>query len=124
MGRAESGGEAPRHGRGRHLLARDSVGGARGCIHRIGDLWKRAWGGLRASDQSEHGTGKSWEIPERVVSIKRKEVMSVDEVADYLQVSVWTVYKYAQDGALPCKKIGGQWRFRRRDIDKLFEDDK
>jgi len=43
--------------------------------------------------------------------------MTVSQVAELLQLSEKTVYRLAQRGELPCFKVGGSWRFRRRDID-------
>lgn len=45
------------------------------------------------------------------------EVMTVDEVAQYLRVSRSTVYRLLRDGEIPASKVGGYWRFRRHVID-------
>jgi excisionase family DNA binding protein len=45
------------------------------------------------------------------------EVMTVDEVAQYLRVSRSTVYRLLRDGEVPASKVGGYWRFRRHVID-------
>ena len=47
--------------------------------------------------------------------------MSVPQVAKLLQLSERTVYRLAQAGSLPAFKVGGSWRFRRRDIDRWAE---
>ena len=44
-------------------------------------------------------------------------VMTVDDLADYLQVGKKTLYKMADDGAIPAVKVAGQWRFYRPTID-------
>ncbi|MBL7114759.1 MAG: helix-turn-helix domain-containing protein [Kiritimatiellae bacterium] len=41
----------------------------------------------------------------------RKRYLTVSEVADYLQLSVETVYMYARTGVIPATKIGKHWRF-------------
>ena len=41
----------------------------------------------------------------------QKRYLTVSEVADYLQLSVETVYMYARTGVLPATKIGKHWRF-------------
>ena len=46
------------------------------------------------------------------------EVMTVDEVAVYLQVGDRTIYKMASEGAMPATKIAGSWRFPRKAIDE------
>ena len=44
--------------------------------------------------------------------------MTVEDVAEYLQLSMDMIYKMAQQGKLPASKIGAQWRFKREEIDK------
>jgi excisionase family DNA binding protein len=48
-------------------------------------------------------------------------VMTVDEVADYLKMKTVTIYKHAQNGKLPCFKVGSKWRFKKETIDKWIE---
>jgi len=45
------------------------------------------------------------------------DILTVPEVAQLLKVAEKTVYTMAQRGEIPCFKVRGQWRFRRRDID-------
>ncbi len=45
-------------------------------------------------------------------------VMTVDQVAAYLQLSKRTVYNMAAAGDLPAAKVGDQWRFYRPEIDR------
>ena len=55
----------------------------------------------------------------------RKEpesIMTIDEVADYLKIPKSTVYKLAQEGKLPCQKVGRHWRFRRETIDQWLDE--
>jgi excisionase family DNA binding protein len=54
-------------------------------------------------------------------------VMTVTEVATFLRLAESTVYKLAQEGELPGRKIGGKWRFSRKEIEALLlsdDDDK
>lgn len=44
-------------------------------------------------------------------------VMTVQEVADYLRVNPRTVYRLAVGRKLPGFKVGTTWRFKRADID-------
>ena len=44
-------------------------------------------------------------------------LMTVKDVATYLSVTERTVYRLVKDHRLPAYKVGGQWRFRRQDID-------
>jgi PTS system nitrogen regulatory IIA component len=47
-----------------------------------------------------------------------KEILTPEEVAQYLRVSERTVYNWAQKGELPAGKIGTSWRFKKADIEK------
>jgi len=49
------------------------------------------------------------------------EMMTVGEVAGYLKLKKVTIYKHAQDGKIPCFKVGSAWRFKRDTIDKWIE---
>jgi excisionase family DNA binding protein len=46
------------------------------------------------------------------------EVMTVSEVAEYLRIPKSSVYTLAQDGRIPSRKVGRQWRFVRQAIDE------
>ena len=50
------------------------------------------------------------------------EIMTIEEVANYLRVSERTVYDWAQKGELPGGKIGTTWRFKSADIEKWVND--
>ena len=43
--------------------------------------------------------------------------LTTEEVLDYLQVNVRTVYRMVKRGEIPAVRVGRQWRFRKRDID-------
>lgn len=47
----------------------------------------------------------------------RAEIMTAEEVAEYLRVSPRTVHDWAQKGEIPCGKIGATWRFKRTEIE-------
>lgn len=49
--------------------------------------------------------------------------MTIEEVAQYLQLSRDTVYKFAQKGKIPASKIGKQWRFKRDEIDSWVKNE-
>jgi excisionase family DNA binding protein len=51
------------------------------------------------------------------VSTMQPQVMTVDEVAEYLRIPRASVYKLAQKGKIPCQKVGRHWRFPREGID-------
>ncbi len=48
----------------------------------------------------------------------RSEFMTLPEVAEYLRLSIHTIYKMAQKGRIPALKAGAVWRFNRADIDE------
>jgi excisionase family DNA binding protein len=49
------------------------------------------------------------------------EILTLPEIAQLLKVAEKTVYKMAQKGELPAFKVGGQWRFKRGDLDLWIE---
>ncbi len=53
-----------------------------------------------------------------------EDILTIRDVAEYLKVTEKTVYGLAQKGKIPGFKVGGQWRFRREDIDQWIEEKK
>lgn len=53
---------------------------------------------------------------------KAKQVMTVKEIAEYLDVHPMTIYKYVQEGKIPAFKIGASWRIRRDSIKKWMDE--
>lgn len=51
-----------------------------------------------------------------------KEFMNLREVADYLRLNVYSVYRMAEQGRIPAMKAGRLWRFRKEEIDKWMKD--
>lgn len=51
------------------------------------------------------------------------EVMTIDDLAAYLQVSKSSLYKLAQEGKVPGHKVGKHWRFHRVTIDQWLRDE-
>ena len=49
------------------------------------------------------------------------EVLTMKEVAALLKIGEKTAYTMAQRGELPGFKVGGQWRFRRADLDAWMD---
>lgn len=54
--------------------------------------------------------------------IQQKKVLNIKEVAEYLGIHASTVYKYAQQGKIPGFKIGSDWRFSKKHIDKWIDE--
>ena len=46
------------------------------------------------------------------------DVLTIEQAAQYLQISQSTLYKEAQKGKIPCQKIGRRWRFHREALAK------
>lgn len=46
-----------------------------------------------------------------------KEVMTPEQVADYLQLNKDTVYRYIREGKLGASKLGRNYRVRKEDVD-------
>ncbi len=45
------------------------------------------------------------------------DIMTMDELAEYLKISKSTLYKLAQDDKLPGQKFGKRWRFYKDAVD-------
>lgn len=45
-------------------------------------------------------------------------ILTIDELSKYLKISKSTLYKLAQEDALPGQKIGRHWRFHRDAVDE------
>lgn len=46
------------------------------------------------------------------------QIMTVEEVAEFLKLSKITIYKLVKKGQLPGFRVGNSWRFRK---DKIVE---
>ena len=55
------------------------------------------------------------------MAVKRDDIMTMDELADYLKISKSTLYKLATDNKLPGTKIGKRWRFHKDAIDRWVQ---
>jgi excisionase family DNA binding protein len=45
-------------------------------------------------------------------------LLTVKQVADYLKIDKFTVYRLVTQGKLPAYKVGSQWRFNRKLLDR------
>jgi PTS system nitrogen regulatory IIA component len=45
-------------------------------------------------------------------------LMSVRDLADYLQVDMSTIYIWSQRGQIPAMKVGKMWCYRRAEIEE------
>lgn len=55
------------------------------------------------------------------MTTEQPPIMTVDEVAEYLRIPRASVYKLAQQGKIPCQKVGRHWRFRREAVDQWLD---
>lgn len=49
------------------------------------------------------------------------EIMTLNEIADYLKIAPKTVSRMIQRNEIPCFKISGQWRFKKSTIDNWLD---
>lgn len=61
-------------------------------------------------------------VHEPVGALMQNRWMTLQEVAEYLQLSKDMIYRLAQSGRMPASKVGSRWRFRRERIDRWMED--
>ncbi|WP_017167098.1 helix-turn-helix domain-containing protein [Xanthomonas phaseoli] len=54
----------------------------------------------------------------RPTSTEETEILTIKQVAGYLQVTERTIYRLAAAEGIPAFKVGGSWRFRRGDLDQ------
>jgi len=47
--------------------------------------------------------------------------LTTEEVLEYLQVNLRTVYRLIKSNAIPAVRVGRQWRFKKQDIDAWLE---
>ena len=50
-----------------------------------------------------------------------KTFLTVKEVARYLRVNQYTVYRLVSQKKLPAYKVGSQWRFKRSGLDEWLK---
>ena len=50
-----------------------------------------------------------------------KDVLTAEEVAEYLRIHPYTVRRLARAGKLPGFKVGGQWRFDKKKFEGWCE---
>ena len=52
------------------------------------------------------------------MSVEYVNIMTIQDLSEYLKISRSTLYKLAQEGALPGTKVGRHWRFHKDAIDE------
>jgi len=54
-------------------------------------------------------------------SDEKPDLLTVAQVAQYLQLNRMTVYKYIREGRIPASRIGKSYRVRREDLEAFLE---
>ncbi|PTO79140.1 methylation-associated defense system helix-turn-helix domain-containing protein MAD1 [Vibrio splendidus] len=49
------------------------------------------------------------------------QILTLQEVAEYLKLAEKTAYRLTAEGKLPGFKVGGSWRFKREDLEAWIE---
>lgn len=49
------------------------------------------------------------------------QLLTLEQVAEYLNVDKFTVYRLLADKDLPAFKVGNQWRFKRKMIEHWLQ---
>jgi excisionase family DNA binding protein len=57
-----------------------------------------------------------------VASNERPQVLTLDDVAEYLRVHPSTIYRLLKKKQLPAFKLGRDWRFNRESLDRWRAD--
>jgi excisionase family DNA binding protein len=52
---------------------------------------------------------------------KNNEILTTKQVAEYLHIHPLTVHRYAREGRIPAFKIGTDWRFHKKYIEKWIK---
>ena len=50
------------------------------------------------------------------------DVLTIEELANYLKISKSTLYKLVREGKIPSQKIGRHWRFLKDGIDHWLDE--
>jgi excisionase family DNA binding protein len=51
----------------------------------------------------------------------QENLLTIEQVAEYLKVDKFTVYRLVTNKKLPAFKVGSQWRFKQNMIDNWLE---
>jgi excisionase family DNA binding protein len=46
------------------------------------------------------------------------EVLTIHKTSAYLRIPLRSLYNLAQEGRIPCQKVGRHWCFRRQALDR------
>lgn len=57
----------------------------------------------------------------RDTELMEREILTVEQAAESLQIHKVTVYKYIRSGLLPAAKLGKVYRIYRKDVEALLD---
>lgn len=49
------------------------------------------------------------------------DILTIKEVSAYLKITEKTAYRLTAEGKIPGFKVGGAWRFRKRELDEWID---
>lgn len=49
------------------------------------------------------------------------DVLTIEDLANYLKIPKSTLYKLVREGTVPCQKVGRHWRFHKEGIDEWLK---
>lgn len=58
---------------------------------------------------------------DRVARVHDREILTVEQAADFLQVHKMTVYRYIREGLLPAVRLGKMYRLFSRDLEAFLQ---
>jgi excisionase family DNA binding protein len=53
-----------------------------------------------------------------------EELLTPREVSQYLKITQRTLYNFLKEGKVPAIKVGGVWRFKKKELDHWLEENK
>jgi excisionase family DNA binding protein len=56
--------------------------------------------------------------------MRDEQFLTTEEVMDYLQVNLRTIYRLIKAGRIPAVRVGRQWRFHKKDIDAWLDENR
>ena len=77
------------------------------------------------AERSNSSTGEKAQQADQAKTADSREelgLLTVSEVAEYLQVKKTTIYNWAKDGTIPALKTGRLWHFRQEELEAWLED--
>jgi excisionase family DNA binding protein len=54
-------------------------------------------------------------------AVTTRDLLTTKEVAEYLRVNPYTIYRLVSQKKLPAFKVGSQWRFERNVLDRWLK---